>query len=99
MTKTNNSRPMAAGTEAPGLEFPCELPIKAMGAAGGAFADLVREIVAAHAGRIGDEQVRIRRSSGGKFQSVTVTVRIDSRQQLERVYRDLADAKPVLWTL
>lgn len=86
-------------SNAPGLEFPCEVPIKAMGAAGKSFPGLVREIVTAHTGQICDEQVRIKFSSGGRFQSVTVTVRIDSRQQLERVYRDLADAEAVLWTL
>ncbi len=85
--------------ETSGLEFPCEYPIKAMGPTGEPFMQLVRQIVATHAGDISDDQVRIKASSGGKFQSVTLTVRIESRRQLELVYRELAAAETVLWTL
>ncbi len=87
------------GDPTPGLEFPCEYPIKAMGRTEPEFRALVVDIVAAHAGRVRADQVRVRASSGGNFQSVTVTVRIESRAQLEGVYRDLAAAEPVLWTL
>ncbi len=82
-----------------GLTFPCEYPVKAMGPAGTEFAQVVVDIVAQHISGIGADQVRSRDSKGGKYQSVTVTVTIESRQQLETIYMALRQDRRVLWTL
>jgi len=90
----------ADGSEEPrGLEFPCDYPLKAMGRREASFREVVVRIVEEHVGPVTPEQVRERQSSAGAFQSVTVTVRVESRSALEAIYQDLADCEAVLWTL
>jgi putative lipoic acid-binding regulatory protein len=85
--------------QAQGLEFPCDYPIKAMGRSEEAFALAVVEIVSRHVGPVSEDQVRSRASNAGNFQSITVTIRVESRSQLEAIYQALADHELVLWTL
>lgn len=81
-----------------GFQFPCEIPIKAMGRSQAAFAEQVTAIVARHAA-IDPSRVRLRASGAGRFQSVTIPVALDSRAQLEAIYADLQACEAVLWTL
>ena len=83
---------------APGFQFPCTIPVKAMGRSGEAFQETVVAVVARHA-TVDPEQVRSRASGAGNFQSVTVTVELGSREQMESIYADLAACEEVLWTL
>ena len=89
---------MSDGGEAPGLEFPCRLPIKAMGRSDQEFSARVAEVVGRHA-TVEADAVRVRDSRAGNFQSVTITVDVDSRERMEAIYRDLAALEEVLWTL
>lgn len=81
------------------LEFPCEFPIKAMGRAGEAFPGIVIEIVRRHAPNLDDTRVRIRASSKGRYQSVTVTIRAESKSQLDQIYQALTDHDQVMMAL
>ena len=81
-----------------GFQFPCDMPIKAMGRADGDFADRVRQIVGLHVD-VPEDQVRLRSSGAGRFQSVTINVRVESREQMEAIYADLHACDDVLWTL
>lgn len=81
------------------LEFPCTFPVKAMGLAGTGFDLLVVEIVGRHAGPLGEGAVATRPSSNGKYLSVTVTVRAESKQQLDAIYRELTAHERVLMAL
>ena len=81
------------------LEFPCAFPIKAMGRNGGIFEQTVQEIVFRHAAAWSDDSVQMRPSGAGNFVSVTITVRAESRQQLDRIYQDLTDCELVLMAL
>lgn len=81
------------------LEFPCDFPIKIMGRAGDDFEALVVGIVRGHAPDLGEGAVRTRDSSGGKYVSVTVTVRATSRRQLDDIYRELTACEQVLMAL
>lgn len=83
---------------AKGLEFPCDYPIKAMGRADAGLKEKVSAIVAEHAA-LDPDQVRTRPSSAGRFESITITVRVESREQLETIYSRLAQSEQVLWTL
>ncbi len=85
--------------ELPGIAFPCDFAVKAIGAAG---ARLEAEVVAAvrrHAPDLGEGAVRVRPSAGGRYQAVTVTLRARSREQLERIYRELHALESVLMVL
>ncbi len=81
------------------LEFPCTFPIKAMGLSGTDFDLLVVEIVGRHAGPISEGAVATRPSSNGKYVSVTITVRAESKQQLDAIYSELTAHERVLMAL
>lgn len=71
------------------LEFPCDFPLKIMGAAADDFATAVCAVVARHAPDFDATTVEMRASSGGKYVSLTCTVRATSKEQLDALYREL----------
>lgn len=83
----------------PGLTFPCEFPIKAMGRSDAALPGIVVEIVQRHAPALTAESVTTSESSGGRYVSVTATITADSRDQLDAIYADLKAHESVLATL
>ncbi len=72
------------------LEFPCDFPIKIMGARDDEFAQLVVAIVSRHAPDFDAARVEMRASSGGKYLSLTCTIRATSKPQLDDLYRELS---------
>lgn len=81
------------------LKFPCDFPIKALGAASSGFDALVVRIVRRHAPDLHEGAVRSRPSRGGRYLSVTVMVRATSRTQLDAIYQDLHACEQVLMVL
>ncbi len=71
------------------LEFPCDFPLKVMGAAGEGFAQAVLEVVLRHAPDFDAASMEMRPSRGGNYLSLTCTIRARSREQLDALYRDL----------
>ncbi len=71
------------------LQFPCDFPIKIMGQRNDDFAQHVLAIVLRHAPDYATETLEMRASSGGKYLSVTCTIRATSRAQLDALYREL----------
>lgn len=72
------------------LEFPCDFPIKVMGAARDDFAQAVVAVVQAHAPDFDAATLALRASGQGNYLAVTCTVRATSRAQLDALYRDLS---------
>ncbi len=72
------------------LEFPCDFPIKIMGLSQDSFAQLMVEIVQRHAPDFDAAIVGMRASSGGKYISLTCTIRASSKLQLDNLYRELS---------
>jgi len=70
-----------------------------MGRTGVGFTETIVAIIEDHTDKITAENIRSRSSSAGKFQSVTITIEVTSRHQLERIYRALSACEQVLWTL
>ncbi len=81
------------------IEFPCEFPLKVMGLSGQDFDTLVVEIVRRHVTEIDDGAVRVKPSREGKFVSLTVTVWVETKQQLEGLYTELSGHERVLMVL
>jgi hypothetical protein len=71
------------------LEFPCEFPIKIMGARVDAFAQAVVDVVLRHAPDFGPASVEMRASSKGNYLAITCTIRAVSQDQLDALYREL----------
>lgn len=72
------------------LQFPCDFPIKVMGAGDSNFRTLVVELVRRYAPDLDEARVRVRDSRAGRYQSVTVLVNARDRAQLDAIYRDLS---------
>ena len=81
------------------IEFPCAFPIKVMGLSGQDFDALVVAIVHRHVTAIDDDAVRAKPSREGKYVSLTVTVWVESKQQLDGLYTELSGHERVLMVL
>ncbi len=71
------------------LEFPCEFPIKIMGARADGFAQAVLEVVLVHAPDFDAATMEMRPSSKGNYLAVTCTFRAVSQEQVDNLYRAL----------
>ena len=71
------------------LEFPCDFPIKVMGARVDGFAQAVVAVVVEHAPDFDPAMVEMRPSSKGNYLSVTCTFRAHSQLQIDNLYRAL----------
>ena len=72
------------------LEFPCDFPIKIMGARVDDFAQTVLEVVLRHAPDFDAAAMQMRPSSKGNYLSITCTVNATSQAQLDALYRELS---------
>ena len=81
------------------MEFPCDFPIKMMGRDRREFHEAARAVVEQHAGPVDDEAIRTAASRNGRFVSITITIRAESREQLDAIYMDLTAHDEVLVAL
>ena len=72
------------------LEFPCDFPIKIMGARVDGFAQAVIEVVLRHAPDFDAAAMQMRPSSKGNYLSITCTVNATSQAQLDALYVELS---------
>ena len=80
---------MADDTRQTLIEFPCEFPIKVMGARVDGIAQAVLEVVLRHAPDFDAGSMEMRPSSKGNYLSVTCTFRAVSQHQVDELYREL----------
>jgi putative lipoic acid-binding regulatory protein len=88
-----------AGEAHPTLEYPLRYTFKIMGLAGDDFPEHARQLVARVVGEASAVDVTVRASSGGKYHSVSVAVRLDSEEQRRAVYQALWDDDRVVYYL
>jgi len=81
------------------LEFPCDFPIKAIGRTDSGFEAIALGIVRHHVPEFETDDMRSAVSRNGNYLSVTFTVRVSSRQQLDDLYRGLTACKAVLMVI
>jgi len=81
------------------LEFPCDFPIKIMGETQDGFADAILAVVRRHAPDLDAATMEIRASKGGRYLSLTCTIRATSQQQLDDIYRDITSHPMVVMAL
>ena len=79
--------------------FPSDFPIKVMGRHDSNLRALTQAIVEKHAGPIADGHVKTRTSADGNFLALTYVVHAESREQLDKIYRELTACKSVLMAL
>jgi len=81
------------------LKFPCDIGVKAIGKGQDELEGVVLEIVRLHVADTEIESVRTNNSRNGRYQSITVTVRAESRAQLDAIYQALSDHDKVVMAL
>jgi len=81
------------------LSYPTDFPIKVMGRKEARFAHTVISIVRRHAPDFDAATMELRPSRQGTYLSVTCTIRAQSREQLDALYRDLCDHPSVVMVL
>ena len=71
------------------IEFPCDFPIKVMGDMRDDFTDTMISVIQQHVPDFDGTRVAFRASSGGRYLSLTCTVYVTSKPQLDDIYRSL----------
>lgn len=71
------------------IEFPCDFPIKVMGETHADFTDEVVKTIRQLIPDFDVASIEMRGSSGGKYISLTCTVHVTSKPQLDDIYRAL----------
>jgi len=71
------------------IEYPCDFPIKVFGFAHPDFVSAITQVVQAHSPSFTSANIESRSSSTAKYTSLTCTVHITSREQLDNIYRDI----------
>lgn len=72
------------------LEFPADFPLKVMGRREEGFAQAIVGLVRDHIPTFDPATVEWRTSTKGTYLSLTLPLRVDSRAQLEAIYRSIA---------
>ena len=81
------------------MQFPCDLPIKVFGRSDTDLSNAVFDIVKAHVATLERSEIRSQASREGRFISLTINIRAESREQVDAVYQDLSANDSVLMVL
>jgi len=68
------------------IEYPCDFPIKVMGARVDGFAESMVQIAKQFDPEFDPATLEMRPSKAGNYLSVTLTIRATSREQLDNMY-------------
>ena len=85
--------------DTPLADYPCHFPIKILGHTRAGFAQAMLEIVRRHAPDFDGSSMEMKSSKRGKYLSLTCVIRATSREQLDRLYRELCDHPMVVMVL
>lgn len=81
------------------LTFPCDFTIKVFGTTSDKFEAAVVGIIRKHVPNFSEGAIQLRPSANGKYSAISVTVRVDSKEQLDKIYIDLSNSPDILMTL
>jgi putative lipoic acid-binding regulatory protein len=71
------------------IEYPCDFPIKVMGARVDGFAEAMAAVAQEFDPGFNPATIEMRPSKAGNYLSVTLTIKATSREQLDDLYRAL----------
>ena len=81
------------------IEFPTDFPIKVMGETHDEFASTILEVIRTHLPDFDASRIEMRASSSGRYISLTCTVFVTSKPQLDDIYRSLTSHPKVKYVL
>ncbi len=85
-------------TESP-ITFPCDYLVKVMGEADDTFEDKVVTIAKRHAAKVHIDSIKRRHSKNHNYLAITLTVHLETREQLDALYMELRETPEVLMAL
>lgn len=81
------------------LTFPCDFTIKVFGHKTDAFESAVLTIIHQHAPNLADRAIHMRPSKNGNYLSLSITVHVESKQQLDTIYQALSSSPHIIMAL
>lgn len=81
------------------LVFPCDFIIKVFGQASPEFEIAVLSIIRKYIPDLREDAIKNRNSKDGKYLALTISIHVDSREQLDHIYRELTANPLVLMAL
>lgn len=81
------------------IKFPCDFTIKIFGMASDEFDAAVLMIIHKHVPQIADRAIQSRPSANGKYCALSITVHVNSKEQLDNIYLELTQSPHVLMAL
>lgn len=81
------------------FKFPCDFVIKVFGLASEEFEVAAITIIRNHVKELREDALQFRPSKDGKYLALTVTVRAESKEQLDNIYRELSTSPHVIMAL
>lgn len=81
------------------IDFPCDFPVKVMGAAIPEFHSCITKIAKTHDSEFNADEITKNTSKTGKYVSLTLNIHAKNKAQLDRLYEDLTKHELVLWAL
>ena len=81
------------------IDFPCDFPVKVMGAAIPEFHSCVEVIAKRHDPEFVNDDTKQNVSKTGKYVSLTLNIHAKDKAQLDAIYQDLTNHELVLWAL
>ena len=81
------------------IDFPCDFPVKVMGAAIPEFHTCIENIAKKHDPEFITDEITQNTSKTGKYVSLTLNIHAKDKAQLDRLYQELTDHELVLWAL
>ncbi|MCD6040209.1 MAG: hypothetical protein K0S27_1609 [Gammaproteobacteria bacterium] len=98
MDKQTPTKP-SPSNEAKGLDFPCEFIIKIFGHASEKFENDIFMLIKNHQPSLSKNAIKNRLSKDGKFLALSITLQVESQEQLDSIYRELTANSSVLMAL
>ncbi|MBA3695745.1 MAG: DUF493 domain-containing protein [Methylotenera sp.] len=86
-------------TAPPLIDFPCDFPIKIMGETQEKFSQTIIVLIQTIVPSFNAARIEMRASSAGKYISLTCTVHVVSKEQLDSIYRLLSSNSMVKFAL
>jgi hypothetical protein len=81
------------------FEFPCDVPVKVFGRNEAAFRDAVIGIVRIHFPEFRERDLEQRLSRQDHYLSLTINLRVETRNQIDALYTELSAHEAVLMVL
>ena len=81
------------------IDFPCDFPVKVMGASIPEFHVCIHEIAERHDPEYKVDETTQNISKTGKYVSLTLNIHAKDKAQLDKIYQEFTDHEMVVWAL